>query len=806
MSLLNLIKSGVILIDGAMGTMLQEAGLKKGQAPEVLNVERPDVVKDVHLQYLSSGSMAITTNTFGGNRVKLSEYGMGELVYDLNRKGAEIAREAAGSDAFVLGSVGPTGKFLKPVGELSFDEAVEIFEEQIRGLVDGGVDAIKIETMMDIRELKSAVIAARNVTELPVIAMMTFQESGATLLGTTPQAFGALADAMGVDVIGANCSVGPDRLLDVVSVIASVTGRPLIAQPNAGIPILEGGRTVFPLGPEEFSRKMREFLNLGVRVVAGCCGTTPAHIRAVRETFGYRRKVGLETVPAPSKAIKEVVGCKVTSRSRVVTVTPDSPLLIVGERINPTGKKKFSEELKKGSLDSVKREAIEQEEAGAHILDVNVGVPGVDEEALMEGAVYTVNMNSTLPVMIDSANPAVIEKGLKAVDGIPIINSVTGEEKKLNSILPLAKKYHAALICLLFDERGIHDDPVARLKIAEKIVTAAREVGIPKEMLIIDCLTTTVSSSQRAPSCTLETIELVRRELGLPVILGVSNVSFGMPERKVINRVFLSMAAARGLNMAIMNPHDREMVDAVFAANLLLGKDREGEEFINRFSGAREEEAEDETPMGKIKKGVLKGVKGEISSYIEEALQQGIDPMTINDEAVIKGLEEVGKLFDQSKVFLPQVIASAETAKLAFDRLKKELKGEVREKKGKVLLATVEGDIHDIGKNIVGTLLENHGFEVIDLGKSVPSSKIVEEAVRHEVDVVGLSALMTTTMMEMENVISLLREKKIDVVTIVGGAVVTEDFAREIGAEIYAKDAMDAVAKLKEVVEKKRDR
>ncbi|RMG61510.1 MAG: 5-methyltetrahydrofolate--homocysteine methyltransferase [Deltaproteobacteria bacterium] len=803
MNLRSLIGSGVLLIDGAMGTMLQERGLEKGEPPEVLNLKKPEVVLSVHREYLEAGAMAVTTNTFGGSRVKLEEYGLGDSTLEVNRRGAEIAREACGKEGFVLGSVGPTGKFLRPMGELDFDDAVAIFREQVTGLVQGGVDAIKIETMMDIREVKAAIVAAREVTDLPIIAMMTFQESGATFLGTTPQAFAVLADAFDVDVIGANCSVGPEKLVSVLAAMASVTEKPLIAQPNAGIPVLEGGKTVFPLGPEGFGEKVREFLPLGVRVVAGCCGTTPSHIREARKNLGYRRPTGVEVVTPPSRAIEPSKGLFVSSRSRVVTISPEGPLLIVGERINPTGKKAFSEELRNGVLDTVKREAVEQEELGAHILDVNVGAPGVDEESLMEEAVYTVNVSSTLPIMIDSANPSVIERGLKAVDGIPIINSVTGERKKLESVLPLASRYRASLICLLFDEGGITEDPFERLKVAEKILREAREAGIPPERLIIDCLTTTVSSSDRAPGATLETVRLVREKLGLPVILGVSNVSFGMPERKVINRTFLAMAADAGLSLAIMNPHDREMVDMVYAANLLLGKDPGGAEFIARFSGERVEEEADATPLGRVRQGVVKGVKEEILPAVEEALKEGIDPMTLNNEGVVKGLEEVGKLFDQAKVFLPQVIASAETAKIAFERIKEELKEEGREKRGKVLLATVEGDIHDIGKNIVGTLLSNHGFEVIDLGKNVPARRIVEEARRHDVDVVGLSALMTTTMVEMENVIELLRKEGIDVVTIVGGAVVTEEYARSIGAELYAKDAMDAVAKLIEIVENK---
>ncbi len=458
-------------------------------------------------------------------------------------------------------------------------------------------------------------------------------------------------------------------------------------------------------------------------------------------------------------------------------------------------------------MEQVVREAREQEQRGAHILDVNVGAPGVAEDLLMEEAIYSVNLNSTLPVMIDSANPAVIERGLIAVDGIPIVNSVTGEMRKLEALLPLVKRFGASLICLLLDESGIPESPKARLSIALKILKEAEKAGIDKNKLIFDCLATTISASQRAAINTLETVELVRKELNLPVILGVSNVSFGMPERQLVNRTFLSMAVSRGLNLAIVNPHDREMIDTIFSCNLLWGKDRDGDEYIGRVTGEIIGMKEGEFAEGnfpEIRDAVRRGLKQEIVEVIDSAIKMGAEPLLVNNEGIVKGLEEVGKLFNSSKIFLPQVIAAAETAKIGFERIKGELGEERGEKIGTVLLATVEGDIHDIGKNIVAALLSNHGFEVIDIGKNVPAEKILEEAIKNRVDVVGLSALMTTTMVEMKKVIDLLKARGVETVSIIGGAVVTEEYAKEIGAELYARDAMDAIHKLKDAVIKKK--
>lgn len=807
MNPINLIQSGVVLWDGAMGTLLLERGLVKGRPPEELNVENPDIIYRIHKNYLEAGAVAVTTNTFGANRVKFSEYDIGKSVREINRRGAEIARKACQGGFFVSGSVGPTGKFIKPLGELEFTEAVDVFREQISALIEGGADAIKIETMMDIRELKAAIYAARSLSNIPVIAMMTFQENFRTLLGTTPESFGVVADGMGADVIGINCSVGPSKMVDMLSIIASVTSRPLIAQPNAGLPKMVDGKTCFPMGAEEFAKAVEEFLPLGVRIFAGCCGTTPEHIKKMRSFLRFRTNKGLETVPAPDRAIDLLPGQKLSSRTRAMSIELDGPVKIVGERINPTGKRKFAEELRKGMMEQVVREAREQEEKGAHILDVNVGVPGVAEDLLMEEAIYSVNLNSTLPVMIDSANPAVIEKGLMAVDGIPIVNSVTGEMSKLEALLPLVKRFGASLICLLLDESGIPESPKARLSIALKILKEAEKAGIDKNKLIVDCLATTISASQRAVINTLETVELVRKELDLPVILGVSNVSFGMPERKLVNRTFLSMAVSRGLNLAIVNPHDREMIDTIFSCNLLWGTDRDGDEYIGRVTGEIIGMKEGEFSEGnfpEIRDAVRRGIKQEIVKVIDIAISKGAEPLLVNNEGIVKGLEEVGKLFNTSKIFLPQVIAAAETAKIGFERIKGELGEERGEKIGTVLLATVEGDIHDIGKNIVAALLSIHGFEVIDIGKNVPAEKILKEAIKNRVDVVGLSALMTTTMVEMKKVIDLLKARGVETVSIIGGAVVTEEYAKEIGAELYARDAMDAINKLRDAVMKKK--
>ncbi len=790
------LKERPIVFDGATGTMLQRLGLKPGGCPDELNLTAPEVVRKVHSAYREAGSDVVTTNTFGSTRVKLREYGLDNRLREINTAAARNAREAVGEDGFIAGCIGPTGRFVEPVGDMGFDEAVDIFKEQAEALSAGGVDLFIIETMMDIKEMKAAIIAARE-TGLPVVATMTFDESMRTILGTSPEVFAVVADALGVDCAGANCSLGIDGIYRALAAMSTVTDLPLIAQPNAGIPVLKGTETVFPATPEEMAEYVPRLVSVGVRILGGCCGTTPEHISMMGADF--------RSLKAEKREPKRFTA--LASRTTVALFGGGLPPITVGERINPTGRKKLAEEIKEGKISIIRKEAREQADSGAHVLDVNVGVPDIDEAAAMKRAVFAVNENCRLPVVIDSPKIKAIEEGLKAVDGKPLINSVSGEEEKLRTILPLAKKYGAAVLGLTLDDDGIPKTAEGRLKVAEKILERALAAGLKREDVVIDCLAMTVSAEPRGAVETLRAIRLVKERLGLATILGVSNISFGLPSRGSINAHFLSMAIEAGLDSAIMNTKNEAMMDAYHASLVLLGHDEKAERYIGRFGkrgpARTQEQAGREEAAGigeKIIRAVVDGDTEHIVGLVEEALREGWEPLRIGNEALIPGLDEVGRLFASNVYFLPQVISSADAVKMAFERLKGEMKGKKGAGLGRVIMATVKGDIHDIGKNIVCTLLENHGFEVIDLGKNVPAERIVEEAEKTNADIVGLSALMTTTVMEMDNVIKKLREHGVKAKTIVGGAVVTPEFAKKVGADEYGGEATEAVEKMKRLV------
>ncbi|HBG45807.1 MAG TPA: 5-methyltetrahydrofolate--homocysteine methyltransferase [Deltaproteobacteria bacterium] len=789
-----------LVFDGATGTMLQRLGLKPGGCPDELCLKDPALVRKVHSAYIGAGSDIVTTNTFGGNRPKLMEYGLEGRLAEINIAAARCARDEAGSSRFVAGGLGPTGRFVEPVGEMPFDEAFSVFKEQAQALKEGGADLVIIETMMDIREMKAAIMGAKS-TGLPVVATMTFDETMRTVLGTSPEAFAVMAESLGADVIGANCSLGIEGICKAVAAISKVCSLPLIAQPNAGIPVLKGTETVFPASPEEMAAYVPRLVEAGVRILGGCCGTTPEHIKMMGEAFrgitpAAGRKAGFTAL---------------SSRSSVTLFGAGLSPIIIGERINPTGRKVLAQEIKEGKTAGIRNEARQQETAGANALDVNVGVPGIDEVFAMGSAVFAVNGNSSLPIVIDSSSPEAVLAGLKAVDGKPLINSISGEEKKLTSILPLAAEYGAAVLGLTLDDDGIPETAEGRLKVAEKMLERALKAGLRKEDLIVDCLAMTVSAAPESAKETLKAIRLVKERLGLTTVLGVSNISFGLPAREVINASFLTMAIEAGLDAAIINPNNKAMMDAFHASLVLLNKDLRAERYIKRHQALteaavpKEAAAAPSTPapaglVERLKKAVVHGDEENIVGLVEEALKEGWEPMKISNEALVPGLEEVGRLFASNRYYLPQVMLSADTMKKAFARLKKEIHGKKGASLGRVLLATVEGDIHDIGKNIVATLLENHGFEVIDLGKNVPSDRIVEEAEKNKVDIVGLSALMTTTVLEMDIVIKRLKEKGIKALTIVGGAVVTQEFSDKIGADQYGGDALGAIDKIKRMV------
>ena len=789
----------ILVLDGAMGTLLQERGLPPGGCPELMNRTAPEVVAGIHREYAEAGADIIVTNTFGGNRLKLAHYGLQDEVAELNRRAVDLARRALRSGGFVAGSIGPTGRFLEPVGDAGFAEMVEVFAEQVRALAAAGADLISFETFLDIRELRAGVIACRDVCALPIIAQMTFDDGGRSVLGTPPEAAAVTLDALGVDVIGSNCGLGIDGIYAVLERMRSVCARPLIAQANAGLPQLVDGCTVFPGTPEEMTAFHERLATLGARVIGGCCGTTPRHIGAMR--------AALDGVPQAWHPPRRRTF--LSSRSTVVALGGDAPCALIGERINPTGKKVYSEELRVGKTAYIRREAQEQLAAGAHLLDINCGAPGVDEAAALERAVYAVSGAVMAPLVLDSSDPLALERGLQAADGKVLINSVNGETKSLARILPLARRYGAAVIGLTLDEAGIPATADGRLAIAAKIRDAAVQAGLPEEDVLIDCLTLTVSAEPEGARETLRALRLVRDRLGLGTVLGVSNVSFGLPARPVLSATFFAMALEAGLKAAIINPKETRMMDAYRASILLLCQDPHAEEYIAAY--ARPEGGDlrlpapprDAAPLEireRLATAVITGDREGVAALVEEALGAGLAAMAISNEGLLPGLEEVGRRFAAGRIFLPQVLQSADTMQEAFARLKVAMAGNPGPSLGRILMATVEGDIHDIGKNIVCTLLENHGFEVVDLGKNVPAERILAAAREHQVDAVGLSALMTTTIQQMELVIGRLRAAGIRVFTMVGGAVVTPEYAASIGADLYARDALEAVAKIKQLL------
>lgn len=793
------LRQRVLILDGAMGTMLQERGLAPGGCPEQMNLDAPEVVTAVHAEYAAAGADVIVTNTFGGSRTKLDHYGLGERVAEINGRAVELARRAAGEERFVGASIGPTGRFLEPVGDAGFEEMVDVFAEQVRAFAAAGADLITLETFLDIRELRAAVIACREFSSLPVMAQMTFDDGGRTVLGTPPESAAVTLDALGVDVVGSNCGLGIEGIYTLLEKMRAVTPLPLIAQANAGLPVLRDGVTLFPASPEEMTGYHERLIRLGVRVIGGCCGTTPEHIRAMRAALDGRNQ---SWTPPVRRGF-------LSSRTAVVPLGAEAPCAIIGERINPTGKKRYSEELRAGQTAYVRREAQEQTGAGAALLDVNCGLPGIDEPAALERAVYAVSGVCSAPLVIDSSDPAALERALQAADGKVLINSVSGEGKSLETVLPLARRYGAAVIGLALDEAGIPETSAGRLEIAERILTAARKTGLPPQDLVIDCLTLTVSAEQKRARETLEALRLVRDRLGLTTVLGVSNISFGLPERPVLSAAFFTMALEAGLGAAIINPKDERMMDAYRAAMVLLGHDLRAEEYISHYGQSRSapqtpaETAAPATVRERLAAAVIEGDCEGVTELVEQALKEGLTPLEVSNEGLLPGLEEVGRRFGKNQIFLPQVMRSAETMQTAFTRLKQELQGREGHTLGRILMATVEGDIHDIGKNIVCTLLENHGFEVVDLGKNVPAERILQEAVARRVDAVGLSALMTTTLQQMEKTVVRLREAGIEVFTMVGGAVVTQDYADAIGADLYAADALEAVARIKDLFRQK---
>lgn len=795
---LDAINDQILILDGAMGTILQERGLKPGQSPEELNLTMPEVVASVHLDYVEAGADIIITNTFGGSRYKLAHYGLEGRLKEINSRAVEIAKLAAGNKAYIGGSMGPTGQFVEPLGEASFDQIKDAFYEQAEALVGAGVDLITLETFLDIKECRAAVIAIREVSStIPIIAMLTFDDNGRSVLGTPPEAAAITLTAAGADIVGSNCGLGVDGIYEILCRMRKVTGLPLISQANAGLPQLIDGNTIFPGTPDDMVAYHDRLIELGVRIIGGCCGTTPAHIRAMKLALTSKQRNWIPSLEQTGVTL-------LSSRSGWATVGVGSSTAIIGERINPTGKKLYSQELQDGKVAYIRREALEQVQAGAVLLDINVGAPGINEPLAMQRAVFCAGTAVKSPLVLDSSNPIALEAGLKAADGKVLINSVSGDTKSLKIVLPLAKKYGAAIIGLALDKKGIPETAEGRVAIARRIRNKARSIGIPDADIIIDCLTLTVSAEQKRAAETLRTIRMVKQKLGLSTVLGVSNISFGLPQRSLISSVFFSMAIEAGLDAAIINPKDKSMMDAWRSAMVLLNRDHQAAAYIEAYRDQQSvtisEKSKDDmslTILERLSESIIGGDKDGIVALVEQAIAEGFAPLEISNGGFLPGLEEVGRRFERNIFFLPQVMQSADTMQTGFARLKLEMHGEKFKSLGKILMATVEGDIHDIGKNIVCTLLENHGFEIFDIGKNVSAATIISKAKEYGVDAVGLSALMTTTMSEMDNVIKKLRAAGVRTFTMVGGAVVTQEYADQIGADLYAKDAMEAVAKIK---------
>ena len=765
-----------IFLDGAMGTMLFNKGLKMGEIPELTSLNRPEWIIDIHKQYVDAGSDIIYANTFGANSYKLSR--SGKSVDEVVKASISCAREAVkGTDTLVALDIGPIGQLLEPAGTLSFDRAYEIFSEIIKA--GSGADLIVFETMTDLLELKAAVIAAKENSELPIITTMTFEENRRTFTGCSVSALALTIGGLGVDAIGVNCSLGPKELMPVVEELAAITKLPIVLKPNAGLPDTVTG--AYNINPEEFAALMTELIPLGVKFVGGCCGTNPEFIRELCLAFKGRKYVK----PEP-----ELVSACCTPAKTVVIDQPR----VIGERINPTGKKRFKEALMNNDIDYILSQAVEQLHAGADILDVNVGLPGIDEKEMMIKVIKALQEIVDLPLQLDSTNPEVIEAGLRIYSGKAIVNSVNGEEKSLCSVLPLVKKYGAAVVGLCLDENGIPKTAEERFAIAERIVRRAEAIGIDRRDVFIDCLTLTASAEQEGVMETLNALERVRKELGCQTVLGVSNISFGLPSREIVNSHFLTMALTKGLTLPIINPNADAMMQSVRAFRLLANFDKGSVEFISHYGNTQPAAKAPDKPAAKdLPYAIANGLKGEGARLTAELLKEK-EPMEIINSLLIPALDAIGSDFEKGRIFLPQLIQSAGVAQGCFEVIKEHLaaSGTVSESKGKIILATVKGDVHDIGKNIVKVLLENYGYDVIDLGKDVDCQLVVDTAKRENVKLVGLSALMTTTLPSMEKTISMLRDQNVDCKVMVGGAVLTPDYAEKIGADFYARDAKES--------------
>lgn len=782
----------ILFFDGAMGTMLQERGLQTGEIPELWNMTHEEVILDVHKQYLEAGCDIVKANTFGINPFKME--GTGYTCEALTKKGIELVKRAiaeTGKEAYTALDIGSLGKLLEPLGELPFEEAYEAFKPVCIAGEQAGADLVLIETMNDTYEIKAAVLAAKENTSLPIVVTMVFDEGGKLLTGADMEAAVAMLEGLRVDAIGLNCGFGPDVMKEFLPKLREVCSLPIVVNPNAGLPVVVDGKTCFHVGPEEFAGIMTEIAEEGISVMGGCCGTTPAHIKALVESCKGKKPLAITDK-----------GRSVVSSYTHAVVLNNRPK-IIGERINPTGKSRLKQALRENDLEYIYKEALAQQDMGAHILDVNVGLPEIDEVAMMKSVLTGLQGITDLPLQIDTSDMEAMEQGMRLYNGKPLINSVNGKKESMDAVFPLVAKYGGMVVCLTLDENGIPETAEGRIEIAKRIIAEAARYGIGKKDLLMDTLCMTISTGQENAKITLDALDYVRNTLGVHTTLGVSNVSFGLPQRELVNTAFYTIALSRGLSAGIINPNSEKMMAAYHSYCALNGSDTQCTDYINLYS--QQADAPKKTTDKKEVTLYDAVVRGLIDSAYQAAKKEleTREPLAVIDEDLIPALDKVGQGFEKKTVFLPQLLMSADAAKAGFDAIKEYLKakGDASASKGTIVIATVKGDIHDIGKNIVKVLLENYGFNVIDLGKDVPPETVVETAKENNVKLVGLSALMTTTVVNMETTIKLLKEELPECKVMVGGAVLTQTYADMIGADFYSKDAMGSVRYANELFE-----
>ncbi|MDY5612300.1 homocysteine S-methyltransferase family protein [Dysosmobacter sp.] len=773
-----ILQHGILMLDGAMGTVLQQRGLPPGGQPELLNLTEPELLASVYREYVAAGSRVVYANTFGANGLKLAK--TGHPVSEVVRAAITVAKEAvAGSGTLVALDVGPLGELLEPMGTLTFERAYNLFREMMETGAGAGADLIAIETMTDLYETKAALLAAKEATDLPVLVTMSFEADGRTFTGCTVTSMARTLEGLGADAIGLNCSLGPDKLAPLLKELCEHTRLPVVAKPNAGLPDPVDGH--YDMGPEAFAQALLPCVEAGVSIVGGCCGTSPEYIRALSAALEGRQ-------PGQRRYREAGFVCS------AVTPAPLTGVRVIGERINPTGKKRFQQALLEEDLDYILDVAVQQEDAGADILDVNVGYPGVDEVAMLPKVVKKLQSAVSLPLQLDSSNPDALEAGLRVYNGKAAVNSVNGEQEVLDRVLPIVKKYGAAVVGLTLDKGGIPQTAEERVTIARRILAAALSYGIPKEDVWIDCLTLTVSAQQEQARETLKAVRMVREELGLQVVLGVSNISFGLPNRTLVTQNFLIQAMHAGLTLPIINPNQKEMMDAVAAFRVLSGEDESCRAYVARFAGETAKPAASGNRDMTLDDAILRGLKADAGRLAAEVLKTESE-LSLVENHLIPALDRVGEDYERGKVFLPQLLSAAQAAQAVFEVIRTSIvaQGGAPVKKGKLVVATVQGDIHDIGKNIVKTVLENYGYEVLDLGRDVPPETVLNTVREQGVRLVGLSALMTTTLPAMEQTVKLLGTLEEPPVVFVGGAVVTPEYAKHMGADYYAADARQSV-------------